>query len=189
MLGRGEGGGEGTSPDLRAAGDTRSLLLPQRVTVPQPSPAGPASVPLPPGCTAIPPLHRGVTETGTHRPVLPSQVELASLNLTAAPVCTDSFPREVPRVIISPNCFVSQRSRTALSAVWNCNHGQVPFFPALWEVRVRRCLERRAHLASFVSDHCLEGFGPLAVEWAPSSAFPPARPKPLLIFDFSFDER
>ena len=170
------------------SGGHRSLLLPQRVTVPQPSPAGPASVALPPGCTAVPRLHRGVTEAGAHHPVVPSHVELASLNLTAAPPCIDSFPREVPRVIISPNCSVSQRSWTSLSAVWICNRCQVPFFPALWEVRVRRRLERRAHLASLVSDHCLEGFRPLAVKRAPSSAFPSARPEPLLIFDFSFDE-
>lgn len=161
-LRRGKSGSESARPDLCVTGDTHSLLLPQPLLVLrgdcQPFPAGAVSVLLPPGRMAIPPPHRGVTEAGAHCPVLPSHVELASLNLTAAPPCTDNFPREVPRVIISPNCPVSQRLWTA---IWSCNRCQVPFAPALWEVRVRRHLEERTHLTSLVSDHCFEGFGPL----------------------------
>ena len=78
-------------------GNTGSLFLPQpllvlRVTILQPSPAGPVSIPPPPGCSAMPLPHRGVTAAGAHRPVFPSHVELASLILTAAPACPDGFP-------------------------------------------------------------------------------------------------
>jgi hypothetical protein len=63
---------------------------------------------------------QGSHRAGARRPLLASRADLASLNLTAAPPRTDSFPCEVPEVIISP-ASVLLRRWTSLSAVWNCN--------------------------------------------------------------------